>query len=59
MEDDVVGLADNSIYQSVVPEDVRKAVDDAKAKLLEGEVKVDTAFGMDESKLKEIIGNAQ
>lgn len=59
MEEGVVGLADNSIYQSVVPEDVRKAVDDAKAKLLEGEVKVDTAFGMDESKLKEIIGNAQ
>ena len=59
LEDGVVGLADNSIYQSVVPEDVRKAVDDAKAKLLAGEVKVDTAFGMDEAKLKEIIGSAK
>ena len=35
------------------------AVDAAKEKLLAGEVTVDTAFGMDEAKLKEIIGSAQ
>ena len=40
-------------------EDVRAAVDAAKEKLLAGEVTVDTAFGMDEAKLKEIIGSAQ
>ena len=59
LEDEVVGLADNEIYQSAVPEDVRAAVDAAKEKLLAGEVTVDTAFGMDEVKLKEIIGSAQ
>lgn len=59
LEDEVVGLADNEIYQSAVPEDVRAAVDAAKEKLLAGEVTVDTAFGMDEAKLKEIIGSAQ
>ncbi len=59
LEDEVVGLADNEIYQSAVPENVRAAVDAAKEKLLAGEVTVDTAFGMDEAKLKEIIGSAQ
>ena len=59
LEDEVVGLADNEIYQSAVPEDVRAAVDAAKEMLLAGEVTVDTAFGMDEAKLKEIIGSAQ
>ncbi len=59
LEDGVVGLADNDIYQSVVPEDVRAAVEDAEAKILAGEVTVDTAFGMEEAKLKEIISSAQ
>ena len=59
LADEGVGLADNEIYQSAVPEDVRAAVDAAKEKLLAGEVTVDTAFGMDEAKLKEIIGSAQ
>lgn len=54
-----VGIADNDIYQSVVPEDVRAAVEDAKEKLLAGEVTVDTAYGMDEETLKGIINGAQ
>lgn len=59
LAENAVGLADNSIYQSVVPEEVRGAVDEAKEKLLAGEVTIDTAYGMDEAKLKEIIGSAQ
>lgn len=59
LEDGVVGLADNEIYQTVVPEDVRAAVDEAKEKILAGEVSVSTAFGMEESALKEIISSAQ
>lgn len=55
----VVALADNEIYQTIVPEEIRAAVDDAKEKLLAGEVTVDTAFGMEETKLKEIINSAQ
>ena len=54
-----VGLADNEIYNTVVPEDVRTAVDGAKEKLLAGEVTVDTAYGMDEETLKGIINGAQ
>ena len=54
-----VGLADNEIYNTVVPEDVRTAVDGAKEKLLTGEVTVDTAYVMDEETLKGIINGAQ
>ena len=53
------GPADNEIYNTVVPEDVRTAVDGAKEKLLAGEVTVDTAYGMDEETLKGIINGAQ
>lgn len=59
LEDGAVGLADNDIYQSVVSEDARKAVEDAKEKLLAGNVTVDTAYGMDEATLKGIINSAQ
>ena len=59
IEDGVVGLADNDIYQSVVSDDAKKAVEDAKEKLLAGEVTVDSAYGMDEATLKGIINGAQ
>ena len=59
LADNAVGLADNDIYKTVVPETVRTAVDAAKEKLLAGDVKVDTAYGMEEAALKEIISSAQ
>ena len=37
----------------------KKAVEDAKEKLLAGEVTVDSAYGMDEATLKGIINGAQ
>ncbi len=59
LAEDAVGLADNDIYKSVVPEDIRNSVEDAKQKILDGEVTVSTAYGMEEAKLKEIINSAQ
>ena len=59
LENGVVSLADNSIYQSVVPEAVRNSVSSAKDKLIAGEVTVDTAYGMEESVLKSIINSAK
>lgn len=59
LADNAVGIADNDIYQTIVPEDVRTAVEDAKASLLAGDVTVDTAYGMDETTLKGIISSAQ
>ena len=59
IEDGVVGLADNEIYQTVVPEDIRAAVEDVKEQLVAGEITVSTAYGMDEATLSGIIDSAQ
>lgn len=59
LADHAVGIADNDIYQTIVPEDVRTAVEEAKESLLAGDVTVDTAYGMDETTLKGIISSAQ
>lgn len=59
LADGVVGLADNDIYRSEVPEEIRSKVDEAKDEILSGSVKVDTAYGMDEATLKGIINGAQ
>ena len=59
LEDGVVGLADNEIYQSIVPEEIQQAVNDAKDKIISGEIEVNTAYGMDEATLKEIRDSAQ
>ena len=55
LKDGVVGIAENDIYKKEVPEDVQKKVEDAKQDILGGKVTVDTAYGMEESKLKSII----
>ena len=54
-----VGLADNEIFQKVVPEDVRKTIGDYTAKIQGGEIKVDTAFGMDQGALKAYIDSVR
>lgn len=59
LKDGVVGLADNDIYQSIVPEDIQNAVNDARDKIISGEIEVNTAYGMDEATLNEIIDSAQ
>ena len=59
LEDGVVGLADNEIYQSIVPEEIQQAVNDAKDKIISGEIEVNTAYGMDEATLNEIVDCAQ
>lgn len=59
LAENAVGLADNDIYQSVVPEEIRTAVEEATASLLDGKVSVSTAYGMDEATLKGIISSAQ
>lgn len=59
LAENAVGLADNEIYQSVVTEEIRMAVEEAKTSLLEGKVSVSTAYGMDEATLNGIISSAQ
>jgi len=51
---EAVGLADNEFYEKLVPEDVRKEVEELAGKIANGEIKVDTAMGMDTNKLNEL-----
>lgn len=54
IKEKAVGLAENELYNKNIPEDVRKYVTDVQAKILNDQIKVDTAFGMDNNKLNEI-----
>ncbi|MFD0618198.1 BMP family ABC transporter substrate-binding protein [Paenibacillus sp. GCM10027629] len=49
-----VGLAENSVYDSVLPEKIRSQIEDLKKKLASGEIKVSNAMGMDTAKIEEI-----
>lgn len=54
-----VGLADNDIYKNTVSENIRTEVENAKNEILSGKVTVNSAMGMEDSKLKEIINNSK
>jgi len=45
LEEDGVGVADNDNYEKVVPKEFRDKVEELKTKIINGEIKVDTAFG--------------
>lgn len=49
-----VGIADNEYYQKLVPEEVRKEVEELSEKILNGEIKVDTAFGKTNEEIQAI-----
>lgn len=59
LKDDAVGLANNDIYKKVVPEDIRTKVDAAREEILGAKVTVDSAMGMEQDKLQEIINSAK
>lgn len=46
IKEEAIGIADNEFYQRLVPADIRKEIADISAKIVSGEIKVDTAFGM-------------
>jgi len=43
--DNCVGLAKNDTYNTAVPQDTQKKIDDLAGKIADGSIKVDTAFG--------------
>jgi basic membrane protein A len=53
-KEECIGLADNEYYKKIVPEEFRKLMDELKAKVVSGEIVVDSALGMDTNKLNEI-----
>jgi basic membrane protein A len=55
--DDGVGIAENDIYKSVFPADLQAKAEEVKQKLINKEIKVDNAMGMETSEV-EAIRNA-
>lgn len=54
-----VGIAKNSYYEKLVPQDVRTKLDDVEKKVASGEIKVDTANGMDTAVLTKLKDSAK
>ncbi|MHB9145786.1 MAG: BMP family ABC transporter substrate-binding protein [Symbiobacteriia bacterium] len=54
LKDDAVGLADNEFYQKLATPEMRQKLAEMEKKIGSGEIKVDTAFGMDNKQLDEI-----
>jgi len=52
LKEEAVGLAENEFFTKNVPEEMRAKLEDIRAKIQSGEIKVSTAFGMDEETLK-------
>ena len=59
VKEGIICLSENEYYLKNVPEAMRNAIKDLEAKILSGEIVVDTAYGMDEAAVKEIINNAR
>lgn len=55
--EDGVGIAENDIYKSTFPEDLQAKIEEVKQKLINKEIKVDNAMGMETSEI-EAIRNA-
>lgn len=57
LKEDCVGLVENSYYEKLVPEDVKKQIKEAYSQIVDGTVEVPSAFGMDQNQLNEFIGD--
>ncbi|GMO23751.1 MAG: BMP family ABC transporter substrate-binding protein [Termitinemataceae bacterium] len=55
IEENCVGLAENEIYDEVVPQNVRELIKVDMQKIQNGEVNVATAFGMSDDAFNELI----
>ena len=49
-----VGIADNKYYKQIVPKEFRDKIKEIEKLILEGKIKVDTAYGMSRKKLDEL-----
>ncbi|MEG2338223.1 MAG: BMP family ABC transporter substrate-binding protein [Clostridium sp.] len=54
IKEGAIGICDNEYYTKNVPEDIRKYVAELEAKVSSGEIKVESAMGMDTKKLNDI-----
>lgn len=54
IKEEAIGVAQNEFYDKNVPQEFKDYVKDLTAKVVNGEIKVDSAFGMDTNKINEI-----
>jgi len=53
--EDAVGLSNNEFYQKLVPDDVKAKIVEVTEKIVSGEIKVTSAFGLTTDEVTEII----
>ncbi|CEP77640.1 BMP family ABC transporter substrate-binding protein [Defluviitoga tunisiensis] len=54
LKEGAVGLADNKYYRQIVPEEMRKKIEELSDKIVNDEIIVNTAFGMSQEELEQI-----
>ncbi|WP_125154611.1 BMP family ABC transporter substrate-binding protein [Clostridium rectalis] len=54
IKEEAIGIAENEYYEKLIPEDMKKVIKDLSKKIVSGEIKVDSAFGMETSKLSQL-----
>jgi basic membrane protein A len=59
INENCIGLADNAIYKREVPASVRELISDNTEKIKSGEIKVVTAFRMDEADYSRLINSVR
>lgn len=59
LKESSVGIAKNSYYEKLVPQDIRTKIDDIEKKVAAGEIKVDSAYGMDNAELSKLKDSAK
>ncbi|MDR1900433.1 MAG: BMP family ABC transporter substrate-binding protein [Treponema sp.] len=59
INENCIGLADNPIYQSVVPANVRNLILEDTKKIQSGQIKVVSAFGMDQAAFTQLLNTVR
>ena len=54
MEEECVGIAKSDVYQELVSEEVKAAVEEAESKIISGEIKVGSAYGMETEEIAKL-----
>ena len=57
LSDGAVGLSDNEFYQRLVPDDVKKQIEEASDAIAKGDISVKTAYGLTTEEVRDIINS--
>jgi Uncharacterized ABC-type transport system, periplasmic component/surface lipoprotein len=57
--EDCIGLADNEIYQKVVPDETKNLIKDYSEKIKSGDIKVKSAFDMDNKEIVDYVNKVK